>query len=68
MYFEWVQNNYNYYWSAEEVDQRLERIMVDAFQAVYKAYAEREEVDLRVAAYVVALERLAAAMKARGWV
>ncbi len=67
-YFEWVQNNYNYYWSAEEVDQRLERIMVDAFQAVYKAYAEREEVDLRVAAYVVALERLAAAMKARGWV
>ena len=36
-YFEWVQNNYNYYWSAEEVDQRLERIMA-AFQAVYKAY------------------------------
>ena len=67
-YFEWVQNNYNYYWSAEEVDQRLERIMVDAFQAVYKAYTDREGVDLRVAAYIVALERLAAAMKARGWV
>ena len=42
--------------------------MVDAFQAVYKAYTDREGVDLRVAAYIVALERLAATMKARGWV
>ena len=67
-YFEWVQNNYKYYWSAEEVDQRLERIMADAFQAVYRAYTEREGVDLRVAAYIVALDRLAVAMKARGWV
>ncbi|HHV93980.1 MAG TPA: Glu/Leu/Phe/Val dehydrogenase [Firmicutes bacterium] len=67
-YFEWVQNNYNYYWSAEEVDRRLERVMVEAFRAVKDAYTERDGVDLRVAAYIVALERLAAAMKARGWV
>ncbi len=67
-YFEWVQNNYSYYWSEDEVDQRLEEVMVDAFRAVHKAYQAQEETTLRVAAYMVALERLAQAMEARGQV
>ncbi|NMB26275.1 MAG: Glu/Leu/Phe/Val dehydrogenase [Firmicutes bacterium] len=67
-YFEWVQNNYNYYWAEDEVGERLEQVMVDAFQAVYGAYQGQEGTSLRVAAYMVALERLARAMEARGWV
>lgn len=67
-YFEWVQNNYSYYWTENEVEERLEQIMVDAFQAVYGAYQGQAETSLRVAAYMVALERLARAMEARGWV
>jgi glutamate dehydrogenase len=67
-YFEWVQNNYNYFWSEDEVNQRLEKVMADAFQEVYKTYSEGKGTTLRIAAYMVALERLAAAMKARGWV
>lgn len=67
-YFEWVQNNYNYYWSEEEVDKRLEKVMADAFRAVYEVFSTREGLSLRVAAYMVALQRLATAMQARGWV
>lgn len=66
-YFEWVQNLYNYYWTGEEVDERLERIMVDAFKKVFNVYRDRK-VNMRVAAYMVAIERLTEAMKARGWV
>ncbi|NLK08910.1 MAG: Glu/Leu/Phe/Val dehydrogenase [Firmicutes bacterium] len=69
-YFEWVQNNYSYYWSKTEVLERLEKIMVDAFKVVYEASQNHASgaIPLRVAAYVVALQRLAAAMEARGWV
>lgn len=67
-YFEWVQNNYSYYWSEEEVDQRLEKVMADAFDEVYETYLSGEGTTLRVAAYMVALQRLAKAMEARGWV
>ncbi|NMB46022.1 MAG: Glu/Leu/Phe/Val dehydrogenase [Firmicutes bacterium] len=67
-YFEWVQNNYSYYWSEEEVNERLEKIMANAFHEVYDAFSNREGLDLRVAAYMVALERLATAMQARGWI
>ncbi len=66
-YFEWVQNMYNYYWTKEEVDSKLERIMVEAFNKVYKTHLERN-VTMRVAAYIVAIQRLNEAMKARGWV
>ncbi|MGM0421100.1 MAG: Glu/Leu/Phe/Val family dehydrogenase [Bacillota bacterium] len=66
-YFEWVQNMYNYYWSREEVDEKLEKIMVSAFDRVYKKH-EESGVPLRVAAYMVSIERLTEAMRARGWV
>ena len=67
-YFEWVQNNYNYYWSEKEVNQRLETVMADAFREVHETYSSRGGTTLRLAAYIVALRRLAEAMEARGWV
>ena len=66
-YFEWVQNLQNFYWSLEEVNSRLERIMVNAVDAVFKM-SEEKNIDLRDAAYVVAIARVAEAMKLRGWV
>lgn len=65
-YFEWVQNLQNYYWSEEEVNQRLEDVMVNAFNATY-AMAEEHGVDMRTAAYMVSLNRVTQAIKARGW-
>ena len=66
-YFEWVQNLYRYFWTEKEVHARMEEMMVDAFDKVYTT-AQLHGTDLRVAAYIVALERLAEAMKLRGWV
>ncbi len=66
-YFEWVQNLSNYYWTAEEVDTKLERIMVEAFRNVYSTSIEGK-VNMRVAAYMVAVNKLAKAMKVRGWI
>ena len=66
-YFEWVQNMYNYYWDKEEVDNKLEKIMVNAFERVHKKHQD-SGVSYRVAAYMVAIERLTEAMRARGWV
>lgn len=66
-YFEQVQNAMNYYWTEEEVLQKLERIMVDAFHAVWER-KEKYGVDLRTAAFVLAVERVSIAMKLRGGV
>jgi glutamate dehydrogenase (NAD(P)+) len=66
-YFEWVQNIYNYYWEEEEVHQRLNKKMAKAFQDVLSESLERK-VNMRVAAYIVAVTRVAEAMKLRGWV
>ncbi len=66
-YFEWVQNLANYYWTEEEVNERLERTMVDAFNQCYEMHKEKK-VDMRLAAYMVAINRIAEAMKLRGWV
>ncbi len=66
-YFEQVQNAYNYYWTAEEVYKRLDQKMTDAFLTVYET-ANKHNVDMRKAAYVVAVSRVAEAMKLRGWV
>lgn len=66
-YFEWVQNMQNYYWSEEEVNQKLEAMMVSSFDAVYKVHDQRK-VSMRQAAYMVAIKRLADAMAARGWI
>ncbi|HHY35695.1 MAG TPA: Glu/Leu/Phe/Val dehydrogenase [Firmicutes bacterium] len=65
-YFEWVQNLMNFYWTAEEVDSRLENIMVKAFEEVYAMHKEKG-VSLREAAFLVAVKKVADAMRLRGW-
>ncbi|MGY4763743.1 Glu/Leu/Phe/Val family dehydrogenase [Paenibacillus caseinilyticus] len=65
-YFEWVQNNQGYYWSAEEVDARLNKLMSESFHTVYET-AQRKQVNMRLAAYIVGLRRLAEASRFRGW-
>ncbi|HHV79992.1 MAG TPA: Glu/Leu/Phe/Val dehydrogenase [Firmicutes bacterium] len=65
-YFEWVQNLQNFYWTEEEVNSRLERMMVAAFDAVYDMHVEKK-VKMRDAAYMRAVARVAEAMKVRGW-
>lgn len=65
-YFEWVQNLMNFYWTEEEVNSKLERMMVSAFEAVYDMH-KRKNVKMRDAAYLVAVERVANAMRVRGW-
>ena len=66
-YFEQVQNTYNYYWSLDMVKQRLDEKMTRAFQGVY-AMSQREKVNMRQAAYLVSVARVAEACKLRGWV
>ncbi len=66
-YFEWVQNLYNYYWSEEESNRRLKRIMKEAFDEVYEKSVEYD-VNMRTAAYIVAIERLEEGIEARDWI
>ena len=66
-YFEWVQNNQGYYWTAEEVEERLEKKMVEAFENVYSTATTRG-IDMRLAAYMVGVRRTAEASRFRGWV
>lgn len=66
-YFEWVQNNQGFYWSEEEVEERLEKIMVKAFDNVYNTAVTRR-VDMRLAAYMVGTRKMAEASRFRGWV
>lgn len=65
-YFEWVQNLYSFYWTEAEVNERLEQMMTTAFGRVWDMHRERG-VSLRDAAYMVAVARLAEAMRVRGW-
>jgi len=64
-YFEWVQNRQGFYWNEQLVNGRLEEIMVKSFRDVV-GYAERHGVDNRIAAYMLALDRVAFALKLRG--
>jgi glutamate dehydrogenase (NADP+) len=64
-YFEWTQNRNGFYWSQEEVQQRLQPIMAQAFGRVY-AIREKHAIDMRTAAYVAALEKLGEALAAKG--
>ncbi len=66
-YFEQVQNAYNYYWPEAEVHSRLDQKMTSAFHSVHDM-AQRMNVPNRLAAYLVSVERVANAMKLRGWV
>ena len=53
-YFEWVQNLYRYFWTEEEVIEKQESLMIDAFKKVYDT-AKEHKVNMRTAAYIVAL-------------
>lgn len=64
-YFEWVQNLYRYFWSEEEVIEKQTAMMIKAFKEVHSK-AKQYGVDMRVAAYIVALSSLVEAMKIRG--
>jgi glutamate dehydrogenase (NAD(P)+) len=64
-YFEWVQDLSSLFWSEEEINQRLEPIMVNAFRSVVHLARERE-VDLRTAALIFAVRRVADALMTRG--
>ncbi|MGA2614640.1 MAG: Glu/Leu/Phe/Val dehydrogenase [Spirochaetia bacterium] len=66
-YFEQVQNAYNYYWNLELVYGRLDEKMTKGFADVY-AMHERHTVNMREAAYLVSVSRVAEACKLRGWV
>jgi glutamate dehydrogenase (NAD(P)+) len=64
-YFEWVQDRYGYFWTEKEVNERLEAKMVQAFGAVLET-AQKFNVDMRTAAYIVAINRVATVTKMRG--
>jgi glutamate dehydrogenase (NAD(P)+) len=64
-YFEWVQDRQGYFWNEQLVNDRLEEIMVNSFRDVV-AYAEKHGVDNRLGAYMLALDRVAFAVKLRG--
>jgi glutamate dehydrogenase (NAD(P)+) len=66
-YFEQVQNSSNFYWTLEEVHKRLDEKMTAAFHGVYEMYG-KEKVNMRQAAYLVSVARVAEACKMRGWV
>ena len=65
-YFEQVQNTYNYYWSLDEVHERLDRRMTDAFNSVWDT-SKSDKVHMRLAAYLVSVQRVAKAVRDRGW-
>jgi glutamate dehydrogenase (NAD(P)+) len=64
-YFEWVQDRGGYFWDLETVNSRLEKIMVTSYQEV-AAMARRTSVSMRIAAYMVAIDRVAGVHRLRG--
>jgi glutamate dehydrogenase/leucine dehydrogenase len=64
-YFEWVQDLQELFWEEDEVNRRLEKIMTRAFQDVY-ALAQKHRTDMRTAAYMLAIGRVAKATETRG--
>ncbi|MCD1260189.1 Glu/Leu/Phe/Val dehydrogenase [Paenibacillus athensensis] len=66
-YFEWVQNNQGYYWTEKEVHDKLLEVMEKSFETVYNVHSTRG-VDMRLAAYMVGVRKMAEASRFRGWV
>jgi glutamate dehydrogenase (NAD(P)+) len=64
-YFEWVQNRLGYKWTADRVNRRSDRIMKDAFDNVYQA-SIKHNVPMRIAAYIVAIDKVAQTYTYRG--
>src|SRR5437016_14315155 len=64
-YFEWVQDRQGFFWNEQLVNTRLQEIMDESFEAVVQ-YAEAHKTNNRIAAYMLALDRVACAIKLRG--
>ena len=64
-YFEWVQDRQGFFWNEQLVNERLEEIMTESFDAVVE-YARTHQVNNRIAAFMLALDRVAQAIKLRG--
>ncbi len=64
-YFEWVQDRMGYFWTEDEVNQRLDRIMIDSFNDVLQ-YSIAHSVNNRIAAYMLAIDRVAHTTRQRG--
>jgi glutamate dehydrogenase (NAD(P)+) len=64
-YFEWVQDRQGYFWTLEDVNSRLERVMRESFHAVLEQ-SKKHKVSMRIAAYMLAIERVALAVNLRG--
>lgn len=67
-YFEQVQNTYNFYWPINEVHARLNQKMTQAFDKVDEMYKQNKKVNMRQAAYLVSVLKVAEACRLRGWV
>ena len=65
-YFEWVQDRQGFFWRESEVNERLKDVMEHSFDEVVR-YAELHQVNNRIAAYIVAIDRVARALKLRGF-
>ncbi len=64
-YFEWVQGRMGYWWSLERIHEELDKIMTKAFHDIYNIH-KKHNIDMRTAAYVLSIGRVAEAMKVRG--
>ncbi len=64
-YFEWVQDRMGYFWPLDDVNQRLERIMKESFEAVYDM-SQKHKQTLRIGAYILGIDRVAQVLKLRG--
>ena len=64
-YFEWVQDFSSFFWTEEEINARLEKIMVGAFDAVYK-HSQEKQLTLRESTFVIACIRVLDARNQRG--
>ncbi len=65
-YFEWVQNRLGYKWTLDMVNDRCETIMTTAFDKVYDMYRKNDGISMRIAAYMVAIEKVSETIKYRG--
>ena len=65
-YFEWVQDRQGFFWRESEVNERLQDVMEQSFDQVI-AYAETHKVNNRIAAYILAIDRVARALRLRGF-
>lgn len=65
-YFEQIQGNTNFYWEKEEALTKLRTVMMNAFENVY-SLSQEKKIDMRHAAYIIAIQRVTDAVKMRGW-